>query len=110
MVQILVEILTKFNSEDGKSASCAPQQREVEHIRLHLTDILNILKSTLLDSYAEVKEVSCHCIKLLSFALPKSLSMNGVSSLMEPLAKIISHQQKKIRISSINAIGKHKYH
>jgi hypothetical protein len=64
-----------------------------------------ILRSTLLDNFAEVKETSCECVLLLTRALPKSIHLNGPSSLIEPLTKIFAHQQKKIRIAAVKATG-----
>ncbi len=66
---------------------------------------MSILRSTILDNFADVKEVSCDSIHLLELTLPNSIKLNSASSLLEPLTKIIAHQQKKIRIGAVKAIG-----
>ena len=70
-------------------------------------EILAILRSTILDNFPDMKELSCECVLLLARALPTSIKLNGVSSLMDPLTKILAHQQKKVRIAAIKAIGEY---
>ena len=66
---------------------------------------MGILRSTILDNIADVKEASCDSVLLLELALPNSIKLNSASSLLEPLTKIIAHQQKKVRIGAVKAIG-----
>lgn len=98
---VLVRIVSKLIQK-----SILPDEKEeVEHLKLHSEQILSILRSTLLDNFSDVKEVSCESVELLCRALPLTIHFNGPSSLIVPLTKTISHQQKKIRIASIKAIG-----
>ena len=74
-----------------------------------LDDALEILSATLLDKFADVKERSCQAIVALTRALPLTFSMKGPARLLNPLAQIMAHQQKKVRMATIQAVGE-SYH
>ena len=100
---VLVRIVSKLIEKSILSNN--EKKEEVDHLKLHVDQILSVLRSTLLDNFSDVKELSCECVQLLCRALPLSIHLSGPSSLIEPLTKTVSHQQKKIRIASIKAIG-----
>jgi len=102
---VLVRIVSKLIEKSILSE----ENVEVNHLKLHFEQILSILRSTLLDNFSDVKEVSCESVELLCRALPLSMHLNGPSSLFEALTKILSHQQKRIRIAAIKAIGEKSF-
>lgn len=96
LVKIVAVILQKCSCNENP---------EMEQLKFHLDDVVNILKSTLLDNFSDVMEASCLCIEYLAQALPKSINLNGASSLLQPLSKISSHQQKKVRLAAVKSIS-----
>lgn len=71
-----------------------------------LNDCILILCQTVIDKYPKVKEISCKCIIELADALPRHFHMQ-CESLIEPVLKNFSHQHFRIRVISINTIGKY---
>lgn len=71
-----------------------------------LDDCILILCQTVIDKYPKIKEVSCKCIMELAYALPKHFHMQ-CESLVQPVLNNFSHQHFRIRVISINTIGKY---
>ena len=98
-------ILARINSKLIEKSILSDRNKEVEHLKLHFEQILSIIRSILSDNFSDVKEVGCESVELFCRALPMSAHLNGPSMLFEPLVKIVSHQQKKIRMAAVKAIG-----
>ncbi|KAK3930335.1 Dynein assembly factor 5, axonemal [Frankliniella fusca] len=67
-------------------------------------DIVVILKKTILDPFPKIKRESCECACSLATAIPENFHMQS-ESLIKPLVHILTHQQYRVRVSAINAIG-----
>lgn len=71
----------------------------------YFNDVVIILKKTILDPYPKIKKESCECASSLAFAIPESFHMQS-ESLIKPLVNILTHQQYRVRVSAILAVGK----
>jgi len=91
-------LVTLLNDILKKSGVDCPE------LRLYLDDIVGILKVTILDPFANVKKISCEAVIEASKAFKTDFHMIA-SSLLEPLTKCLGHQQNKVRLNAIKAIG-----
>ena len=71
---------------------------------MHLDDLERILGSCIIDTFADIKEMACSDVCLLASLLPKDFRHNA-PNLINPLAKAMTHQQKKVRVACIQAVG-----
>jgi len=71
----------------------------------YLNDIILILAKVVLDPYPKIKKESCECASDLAKAIPRHFHMQS-ESLVKPILQNFSHQQFRIRVASIGAIGK----
>lgn len=71
----------------------------------YLNDFINILSKTIFDPYPKVKKESCDCAAELAKSLPQHFHMQS-ESLIEPLIQILPHQQYRIRVAGVKAIGR----
>ena len=53
---------------------------------------------------SDIKELACDDVHLLAKALPKEFHFSA-EKLLNPLARAMTHQQKKVRVASIKAVG-----
>lgn len=67
-------------------------------------DIVQILVKTIVDPYPKIKRESCECVSALAFAIPENFHMQS-ESLVKPLIQILTHQQYRVRVSAILALG-----
>ena len=56
------------------------------------------------DTFADIKELACKDVHLVAKALPDDFHFNA-ATLINPLAKAMTHQQKKVRLTCIQAVG-----
>ena len=75
-----------------------------DDLRIHLDDLVRILGSCIIDTFADVKEMACNNVGLLAKVLSKDFHFNA-ANLINPLAKSMTHQQKKVRVACIQAVG-----
>jgi len=73
-------------------------------IHPYMSDVLEILKHTIVDPFAEVKKVSCKIASKLASAIPEYFHMQS-ETLIVPLMSSINHQHSKVRIAVIEATG-----
>jgi len=73
-------------------------------IHPYMSDVLEILKHTIVDPFAEVKKVSCKIASKLACAIPEYFHMQS-ETLIVPLMTSINHQHSKVRIAVIEATG-----
>lgn len=66
-------------------------------------DIVDILKSTLLDTYPAVLKESCEIIKVTAIASPSF--HYRAEALADPLIYLLKHRHSPIRIAAIEALG-----
>ena len=90
---VLVEMLSKIIDLSGKK------------IAAYLDDLINVLQKTIVDPYPEVKKESCRCASALAKSIPEHFHMQS-ETLIKPLLLIISHQHSKVRLHSVETIGK----
>ena len=76
-----------------------------DDLKIHLDDLVRILGSCIIDTFADVKEMACNDVGLLAKVLSKDFHFNA-ANLINPLAKSMTHQQKKVRVACIQAVGK----
>lgn len=93
---LLLKILDKILKLSGPENS--------EDLKAFQDDLVKILSSCVLDSFADIKELACEDVHLLAEALPKDFHFNA-QNLINPLLKAMTHQQKKVRVATIKAIG-----
>lgn len=79
-------------------------KNDVVEAKAHLTDTVDILKTCIVDPFADARVLACQIVLVLAETLPKDFHLNA-SSLLPPLVKAMGHQQKKVRIASIKGIG-----
>ncbi|TRY69322.1 hypothetical protein TCAL_03232 [Tigriopus californicus] len=91
---ILVQILTQLS-----------QKRFEGQIRPFLDDLMKILQQLLLDAFPQIKIQASQVIQDLSNALNADFHLNAGSALLPNLIKNLNHQQQKVRIATIKAIG-----
>ena len=77
---------------------------QTDDLKVHLDDLIKILSSCMADSFADIKEEGCQNVHRLAKALPKDFHMSA-TGLLNPLAKAMTHQQKKVRVACIKACG-----
>ena len=77
---------------------------ETEDLKVHLDDLIHILGACINDSFSDIKVEACENVHQLAQALAKDFHMSA-SGLLNPLAKAMTHQQKKVRIACIKACG-----
>lgn len=94
-LKIMVAILEKENLED---------KNEKSRLFPYMEDAIAVLKMTLSDSFGEIKILSCQAIGNASNAFKKDFHLVA-STLIPPILKCLSHQQKKTRFNAIKAIG-----
>ena len=70
----------------------------------YMEDVICILKITLTDKFGEIKSLSCEGVEKAANAFKKDFHMMG-STLISPILLCFSHQQKRTRISAIQAVG-----
>ncbi|XP_054278920.1 dynein axonemal assembly factor 5-like [Macrosteles quadrilineatus] len=70
----------------------------------YINDFINILSKTIVDPYPKVKKESCDCAAELAKSTPQYFHMQS-ESLIIPLTQTLTHQQYRIRVSGIKAIG-----
>ena len=75
-----------------------------DDLKIHLDDLVRILGSCIIDTFADVKEMACNDVGLLAKVLSKDFHFNA-ANLINPLAKSMTHQQKKVRVACIQAVG-----
>ena len=75
-----------------------------EDLKIHLDDLTNMTSCCIIDSFADIKELACNDVKLLAQAISKDFHMTA-PQLINPLAKAMTHQQKKVRVACIKAVG-----
>ena len=73
---------------------------EEDNLKMHLDDLVRILGSCIIDTFADIKEMACNDVCLLANLLPKDFHFNA-PNLINPLAKAMTHQQKKVRVACI---------
>jgi len=75
-----------------------------DDLKIHLDDLVRMLGSCIIDTFADVKEMACNDVGLLAKVLSKDFHFNA-ANLINPLAKSMTHQQKKVRVACIQAVG-----
>ncbi|KAJ1526826.1 hypothetical protein ONE63_008394 [Megalurothrips usitatus] len=80
-------------------------KRAQKEILPFFNDIITILKKTILDPYPKIKKESCECASSLALTIPENFHMQS-ESLIKPLIQISTHQQYRVRVSAILAVGK----
>lgn len=90
LLQLMNEIIKKYSG--------------TQQLEPFLNDSVIILVEMVKDKYPAIKELSCHVILNLSQALPKVFHMQA-ESLIKPVVTCLNHQQFKVRVASVNAIG-----
>ena len=70
----------------------------------YMDDVFAILKTTLTDSYGDIKSLSCEGVENAADVFKQDFHLMG-NTLISPLLQCLSHQQKKVRISAVHAIG-----
>lgn len=91
---VLAQILTQL-----------AQKRFAEQIRPFMDDLMKIVQQSLLDSFPQIKIQTCQLIQDLSNVLADDFHLNAGSALLPNLIKNLNHQQQKVRISNIKALG-----
>lgn len=91
LLKLLTEILKKSPENDAD-------------LKIHLDDLSRILSSTIIDAFADIKEMACDDVDLLARKLPQEFHFNA-ATLINPLASAMTHQQKKVRVACIKATG-----
>lgn len=79
-------------------------KRSSKDLLPYFNDIVVILKKAILDPYPKIKKESCECASSLALAIPQSFHMQS-ESLITPLVQILTHQQYRVRVSAIAALG-----
>lgn len=77
---------------------------ETEDLKVHLDDLIAILGSCMNDSFADIKVEACENVHKLAKTMPKDFHLTA-AGLLNPLAKAMTHQQKKVRVACIKACG-----
>ena len=79
-----------------------------EEVKLdkYMDEVLAVVKSGLEDKFAELKAVACEVVMALAVVAPPRGFKMGAMGLAAPVVKNFSHQHKKIRLASIQAMGK----
>lgn len=80
-------------------------KRAEKDIFPYFNDITQILAKTIVDPYPKIKRESCECVSALAFAIPENFHMQS-ESLVKPLVQTLTHQQYRVRVSAILALGK----
>jgi len=93
---ILLKIVDRILQLSGPESS--------QDMKLHLDDLILILSCCIEDNFADIKELACDDVHLLAKALPKEFHFSA-EKLLNPLARAMTHQQKKVRVASIKAVG-----
>ena len=75
----------------------------------YMDDVICILKTTLTDKFGDIKSLSCQGVEKAATAFKKDFHLMG-NTLISPILQCFSHQQKKTRISAIQAIGTVMHH
>ena len=70
----------------------------------YMDDVIAVLKTMLTDTYGEIKILSCEGIKEASEVFKKDFHLVG-NTLINPILQCLSHRQKKVRMSAIEAVG-----
>ena len=73
-------------------------------MRVHLDDLSRILGACIIDAFADIKELACDNVGLLAEKLPQDFHFSA-ATLINPLATAMTHQQKKVRVACIKAVG-----
>ncbi|CAK8696019.1 unnamed protein product [Clavelina lepadiformis] len=68
----------------------------------YLDELINILKKTILDPYAEVRKSSCKISSKVARTIPEHFHLQS-ESLIKPLMLSITHQHSKVRVAVIEA-------
>ena len=96
--EVRLQLVTLLHRILTKSPPNCPE------MTLYLDDIIPLLKVTLLDPFADVKRVSCQSVVTAANTFKKDFHLNA-SNLLSPLTKCLSHQQNKVRVAAVSAIG-----
>ena len=68
-------------------------------------DLVSILKATVVDPFGDIKRISCMAVVSASKTLKNDFHLNS-SSLLVPLTRgCLGHQQNKVRVAAIEAVG-----
>ena len=68
-------------------------------------DLVSILKATVVDPFGDIKRISCMAVVSASKTLKNDFHLNS-SSLLVPLTRgCLGHQQNKVRVAGIEAVG-----
>ena len=96
---LLLKIMDKILNLSGPESS--------QDMKLHLDDLIQIIASCIGDNFADIKELACHDVHLLVKVIPKDdhFSAEKLEKLCNPLARAMTHQQKRVRVASIKAVG-----
>lgn len=70
----------------------------------YFNDIISMLKKTINDPFPKIKKESCECASSLAISIPEQFHMQS-ESLVKPLTQILTHQQYRVRVSAILALG-----
>lgn len=73
-------------------------------IGVYIDEVIQILKTTIVDPFADVKKMSCVCTNKLAVCAPQRFYQQG-ESLIPSLLKSLSHQHYKVRITVVKTIG-----
>lgn len=79
--------------------------RYTNYLHHYLDDFINIFVRTIVDLYPKVKKESCDCAAELAKAIPRYFHMQS-ESVINPLVQTLTHQQYRIRVAGIHAIGR----
>lgn len=67
-------------------------------------EVVLILKKTIVDPFPKIKKESCECASSLALAIPEQFHMQS-ESLVKPLVQSLTHQQYRVRVSAVLALG-----
>ena len=105
-LKIMIAILNKDLATNA-DAEANTNTDAKDHSKLlfpYMDDVISVLKTTLTDSYAEIKTLSCDGVQIASKVFKKDFHMMG-NTLINPIFQCLSYQQKKVRVRAIQAIG-----
>ncbi|XP_026281216.1 dynein axonemal assembly factor 5 [Frankliniella occidentalis] len=79
-------------------------KRFPKEISPFFNELIIILKKAILDPFPKIKKESCECARSLATAIPENFHMQS-ESLVKPLIQILTHQQYRVRVTAIHALG-----
>jgi len=104
-LQLLQQLSIIINKYKGLSKTGAVQAHAADEDRLlkPYNEIIDILKTSLFDSYPAVLKECCDIIQITSVASPSF--HYRAEALAEPLIRLLKHRHSVIRVAAIEALG-----